>query len=224
MTDTLTDQPKRLQCRRCLRPQSACICQWIRPTPHTTEVLILQHPMEVHQAKGSARLLHLSLPHSRLVVGESFDDAALRALLFEPFHPEENDVNDDRPVRPLLLYPVEDAAPEDNHSQPHDSVTDAADSVRHRLVVLDGTWRKSRKMLHLNPLLQQLPRFALHNPPASHYAIRKAHRPDQLSTYEASCHALMQLEGNAERFRPLLQAFDGFIAQQQSHVVRHATG
>ena len=192
---------------------------------HTTEVLILQHPMEEHQAKGSARLLHLSLPHSRLVVGERFDDAALRALLFAPFLPEENGCDNDRPVRPLLLYPLDDAVLDNRQLSPsQDSITHAADSVRHRLVVLDGTWRKSRKMLHLNPLLQQLPRFALCNPPASHYAIRKAHRPDQLSTYEATCHALMELEGNAERFAPLLQAFDGFIAQQQSHVVHHAAG
>jgi DTW domain-containing protein YfiP len=225
MTDILTAQPKRLQCRRCLRPQNSCICQWIRPTSHTTEILILQHPMEVHQAKGSARLLHLSLPHSRLVVGESFDDGALRALLFEPFPPEENDVTDDRPVRPLLLYPIEDAATDNSHSlQPHDSITDAADSVRHRLVVLDGTWRKSRKMLHLNPLLQQLPRLALQNSPASNYRIRKAHRPDQLSTYEATCHALTELEGDAEKYRPLLQAFEGFVAQQQLHVMRHTPG
>ena len=83
-----------------------------------------------------------------------------------------------------------------------------------RLIVLDGTWRKSRKMLHLNPLLQHIPRIALRNQPASHYTIRKAHRPDQLSTLEATCAALIQLEGNAARFQPLLTAFDGFVAQQ----------
>jgi DTW domain. len=42
---------------------------------HRTEVLILQHPLEVHEAKGTARLLHLSLPHSRMVTGERFDAA-----------------------------------------------------------------------------------------------------------------------------------------------------
>jgi DTW domain-containing protein YfiP len=83
-----------------------------------------------------------------------------------------------------------------------------------RLIVLDGTWRKSRKILYLNPLLQQLPRLSLRDTPPSHYLIRKAHRPDQLSTLEATCAALIKLEGNAERFQPLLTAFDGFVAQQ----------
>ena len=80
--------------------------------------------------------------------------------------------------------------------------------------MLDGTWRKSRKMLHGNPLLQQLPRLSLQGLPASHYLIRKAHRPDQLSTLEATCAALAQLESSVETFLPLLTAFDGFVAQQ----------
>jgi DTW domain-containing protein YfiP len=53
-------------CSTCLRPQSTCICRWIAPTVANVEVLILQHPLEVGNAKGSARLLHLSLPGSVL--------------------------------------------------------------------------------------------------------------------------------------------------------------
>ena len=33
------------------------MCAWLRPTANAIEVLILQHPLEAHQAKGSARLL-----------------------------------------------------------------------------------------------------------------------------------------------------------------------
>jgi DTW domain-containing protein YfiP len=76
---------------------------------------------------------------------------------------------------------------------------------------LDGTWRKSRKMLYCNPMLQQLPRFSLHNLPPSHYRLRKAHRPDQLSTLEAVCYALGQLEQDQAKYAPLLAAFDDFI-------------
>jgi DTW domain-containing protein YfiP len=81
-----------------------------------------------------------------------------------------------------------------------------------RLVVLDGTWRKSRQFLHLHPMLQALPRLSLIDPPATQYRIRKAHAPNQLSTLEASCHALAQLESNRENYLPLLQAFDGFVS------------
>ena len=66
-------------------------------------------------------------------------------------------------------------------------------------------------MLYQSLPLQQLPRLALRNLPPSHYRIRKAHEPDQLSTLEATCYALGQLECDATRFQPLLDAFDGFV-------------
>lgn len=72
-------------------------------------------------------------------------------------------------------------------------------------------------MLRANPVLQHLPRLSLQGLPASHYLIRKARRPDQLSTLEATCAALAQLEVNSEAFQPLLIAFDGFVAQQMGY-------
>ena len=95
-----------------------------------------------------------------------------------------------------------------------------ADPSKLRLIVLDGTWRKSRKMLYLNPLLQALPRLSLRDLPPSHYLIRKAHRPDQRSTLEATCAALAQLEGDTGQFEALMQAFDGFVAQMADRTTR----
>ncbi|GGB84043.1 tRNA-uridine aminocarboxypropyltransferase [Pseudoduganella buxea] len=196
------NRPKRLACAACLRPAATCICQWVHPVASRASVLFLQHPMEVNNAKNSARLLHLSLPGSMLAVGEAFDPAALTALLAGP-------------RRAVLLYPE---TPGDRSlgiapPPPFDAAW-AASPDELLLVVLDATWRKSRKMLYLNPPLQALPRLALHDTPASHYLIRKAHAPGQLSTFEATVHALVQLEGEGERYAPLLTAFDGFVAQQ----------
>jgi DTW domain-containing protein YfiP len=87
-----------------------------------------------------------------------------------------------------------------------------------RRVVLDATWRKSRKMLHLNPLLQALPRWSLQQVPEARYAIRKAHAPGQLSTLEATCAALGQLEGQPERWGALLGAFDAFVARYANFI------
>ncbi|MDR7380362.1 DTW domain-containing protein YfiP [Rhodoferax ferrireducens] len=195
----------RLRCARCLRAQRSCICQWIRPIAHQVGVLILQHPLEVYNAKGSARLLHLSLPNSRLLVGETFTEADVRVsagrlVLLYP----------DTPQDVALGLPAAPALPQDWLQDP----------ARLCLVVLDGTWRKSRKLLFQNPLLQQLPRLALRDMPPSQYRIRKAHKPDQLSTLEACCAALAQLEvgeGDAARYQPLLDAFDGFVDQQQAY-------
>ena len=203
---------QRLSCPVCLRPQSACICQWITPVAHRVEVVLLQHPLEVGHAKGSARLLHLSLPHSALVVGEVFAEEALQALISAPLLSQ---AAANTPKQTILLYPD---SPQDKAlglpAPPALAPGRLRDPSRLRLIVLDGTWRKSRKMLYLNPLLHQLPRLALQGMPASRYRIRKAHQPDQLSTLEAVCAALAQLEGKAEPFAPLLAAFDGFVTQQ----------
>ena len=193
-----------MHCPRCLRPQSvqanACICRWVTPVVAGVDVLILQHPMETHHPKGTAQLLHLSLPGSQLLTGEVIDDALLRAALHAPDACGA-------PVQPVLLYPGESAVAAD---------AAAGSGVAHRLrlVVIDGTWRKSRKMLQLNPQLLALPRYALADLASSRYVIRKAHAPHQLSTLEATCAALAQLEGQPGKYQPLLAAMDGLVAQQ----------
>jgi DTW domain-containing protein len=198
---------RRLTCPRCLRPQAACICRFVTPTVPPCEVLILQHPLEEHHAKNSARLLHLSLPGSRMAVGEAFDGTTLAALMPEPKYT-------------VLLYPP---TTYEGHavSVPLDA-GQVKDTAGLRLVVLDATWRKSRKMLHLSPALQRLPRLVLNDVPAGCYAIRKAHKPGQLSTLEATCAALAQLEADAARWQPLLAGFDRFVAEHLSFIKKIA--
>lgn len=172
-------------CARCHRPQPACLCAWTRPTDNRVPVLLLQHPLEAKQAKGSARLLRLSLQRCQLEAGEVFDPDTLAAWLG---------------AGAVLLYPGTGGS--EPPPQPQ------------RLVLLDGTWRKTRKLLHLHPLLQQLPRIALAAPPPSLYTIRKAQQPQQRSTLEAACHALGAIEGRPAHYAPLLQAFDGWVRSQ----------
>lgn len=189
---------RRAHCGACLRPVPACLCQWVTAIACPIDVLILQHPMEVHHAKNTARLLHLSLTGSRLQVGEQFAEADLHAALAGPA------VN-------VLLYPQ---AEQPEARLPAWTPVQHAPGVPVRLVVLDATWRKTRKMLHLNPALQRLPRLSLDGTHLSRYVIRKAHKPGQLSTLEATCAALAQLVGDEAPFEPLLGAMDGFMAQR----------
>jgi len=204
--------PKRLECPVCLRSQRTCICEWVTPTAHQVEVVVLQHLLEVSQAKGSARLLHLSLPRSILVTGEVFSTEVLQALISAPLDLQRAA---GVPKYTVLLYPDLPASQALGMLVPPAlAPAQLSDLSGVRLIVLDGTWRKSRKMLYLNPLLQRLPRLVLRDMPPSTYRIRKAHKADQLSTLEATCAALVQLEGNAGTFAPLVAAFDGFVAQQ----------
>jgi len=194
---------RRPSCPACLRARGACICHHACALTSRADLLILQHPLEVRNAKNSARLLHLSLPGSTLAVGEAFEPGMLASLLHAGGR------------TPLLLYPdTPGDAALGVAPPPAFDAGPLAHPERLRLVVLDGTWRKSRKMLYVNPLLQGLPRLALSDVPPSAYRIRKAHAAHQLSTLEAAALALARLEGDPGWSAPLLAAFDGFVQQQ----------
>ena len=169
----------------------------------------MQHPAEVKHIKGSARLLHLCLPRSAILVGERFDDELQQRL-----------AQDKKAT--ILLYPdssltdlVENSAESSNLNSCSRNASNASkvlttlpSSEAIRLIVIDASWRQSRQMLAQNPILQSLPRYALRDVPASRYQIRRAHAPDQLSTLEACAYALMQLENETVQCTRLLDAFD----------------
>lgn len=182
----------RAQCPRCMRPQSHCLCALIPQLSSRTRVLLLQHPSEVNHALNTARLAVLGLTNAQLVVGEVFEDLA--TLLNLPGY------------RARLLFPGEDA-------QLIEADTVGDQQLPLLLVVPDGTWRKARKLLHLNPLLAQLPRVTLPEGAVSRYRLRKAPGPGALSTLEAIVQTLEILEP-ATSFTPLLRPFEALIEGQ----------
>ncbi len=198
---------QRANCSLCQRPTRTCFCAFIHQVNNRVELLILQHPEETPNAKNTAVLLQLSLKNSQIYTGERFDELQLQQLIYANGR------------RPLLLYPPL----ADYHSlgiTPPPATPELADysAEQLRLIVIDATWRKSRKMLYLNPLLQQLPLLSLSQTPASIYRIRKAHSENQLSTLEASCYALQQLEQHSVNYQPVLQAMADFVAQLAAFV------
>lgn len=180
----------RPQCPRCQRPQALCLCALIPNLPSRTRVLILQHPSEVNHALNTARLAALGLQNCEIKVGEVFADLA--RWLAQPGY------------QPCLLFP-------DERSEALSVY--APDAQPRLLVVPDGTWRKARKLLHLNPLLADLPRVQLVAAEPSRYRLRKAPGPGALSTLEAITQTLEVLEAPAS-FQALLKPFDALIEGQ----------
>lgn len=175
-------------CARCWRARCLCHLTLLPPLDHATEVVILQHPLEQREVKGTARLLQLSLARCALHVGEDF----------APLPNPEGRVE-------ALLYPGDGPEPPPAGTPPE----------RLRLYVLDGTWRKSRLLLHRNPWLQALPRWplGLHGPvPATRYRVRKAQAAQQLSTLEAVAYALPP----PAPVEALLAVMDGLMAATEA--------
>ncbi|QVM90042.1 DTW domain-containing protein [Pseudomonas entomophila] len=181
----------RPRCERCQRPLAHCLCPLIPHLDSRTRVVVLQHPSETSHALNTARLAALGLANAQLRVGEVFDD--LQDLLATPGY------------RPVLLFPGERA--EVLQAYGND------DDLPLLLIVPDGTWRKARKMLYLNPLLEALPRVTLGDVPPSRYRLRKAPEPGALSTLEAVVQALNVLEAPVS-FDALLQPFEALIEGQ----------
>ena len=195
--------PRRPRCDRCALPLRTCVCTLAAPVANDVEVVLLQHPDEVDQAKNSVRLLRLSLARLRVAVGREFGPEALLELL-------DGDVSGS-----ALLYPAAASA----SARARDFPVRPA-----RLVVLDGTWRQTRQMLNANPLLQSLPRWSLRpQAPARYAPLRKSADAMQLSTLEATCAALAEIEGSAVRYAPLQASFDRFVADRVARAGRSAS-
>lgn len=87
------------------------------------------------------------------------------------------------------------------------------------LVVIDGTWIEARKLLARSAVLRSMPRIGFIPATPGNYRIRREPAPHCLSTIEAVVEVLGRLEGDVERFRPLLGVFDHMVENQLRHAI-----
>jgi DTW domain-containing protein YfiP len=216
----------RILCVSCQRPQKGCICAFTVNVANELHVVVLQHPSEVSQTKGTITLLAKSLSSCQVIVGEYFSEDECFLHVLEHY-------------QPILLYPGEHARVLSNGGLSQLSSLTQDDEARSEkvssskvkpicLVVLDGTWKKAYRMYMLSTYLQQLPQICLPDYLANsgQYHIRKVARKNALSSLEASCYALALLEegsdtfdinpDNAGKYQPLLDKFKQFNQFQLS--------
>lgn len=192
----------RSECLVCSRPSVVCICAHITQLETKTRVVLLQHPREANVAIGTARIAHQSLKGSLLKVGVKWDDAQLAFAHADPARP------------PMLLYPGEGAI----------DLGEAPPSHPITLVVIDGTWAQTKKLVKENAALRALPRVAFTPEAPSEYRIRREPKDEYVSTIEALTHVLGLLEGDANKFTPLLTPFRKMVDAQIDYVTRVHAG
>jgi DTW domain-containing protein YfiP len=111
--------------------------------------------------------------------------------------------------KPWLLFPGDDSTASES------SVHEGQPGT---LVVLDGTWRKCKRMLMQSPWLQSLPRMELSQLPPARNFLRKSSQPDGVSTLEAVVYALELLESRPDKYASLINALDVMLEQFQTHI------
>lgn len=186
---------KRIRCSQCNRALVACFCDTITPINNALSVLILQHSSEVNHAKGTAKIVELSLEKIDVFVGEDFTgNIELQQKLAAK--------------NSLLLYPQENAVlPQQLVEQINNNGLFTLSD--YQLIVIDGSWKKVFKILKLNPFLSELPAIGIDAVNESDYRIRKSSRSDSLSTLEAIHAVLTAVEG--DKFEGLLSSFQAMI-------------
>ncbi len=154
--------------------------------------MLLQHPREARLAICSAWLTRIALENAELHCGFRFGA-----------HPRVREVV--AAPRTALLYPGTDAVP----------VATRSANPPDLLVVIDGTWKQSEKMLEANPAIAALPRLSIEDEGGSGYLdLRRDPAPHCLSTLEAVAHALGALEGDPAPFAPMRSAFRLMVERQ----------
>lgn len=200
----MSESNKRLCCARCSKPEPVCLCAHVEPIDNRIAVSIYRHPSEVKKAVGTAALAALCLNHCRIDDGELVSLPSLGSPGFER-------------QRLLLFPPLESAS-----MGPANGGLIDAESVRNHysldqleLVVIDGSWKKARKMYYQSPDLQSLTKVVLStDKQQARYTIRKAEKPGQFSTLEAIAAALSQIEQDWDKYQPLLVLQQAMVAKQ----------
>jgi len=205
----------RQYCPKCNKAKSTCICQWLQVQSNQTPVLILQHTDEIKKALGTARLVELGLESANVISNTTFTKTeCLNALsVYSASNPillySQKMVNS--PFHIELDLSIESLLP--------DSQASCFDSV----ILLDGTWRNTREILHKNEWLHALPTMALKNVGESRYRIRKASQENTLATIEATSKLLSVLDENFNQsvfLKPFDQMIEAQIAKMGEAVYR----
>ena len=199
----------RANCDKCLRPSKLCYCSKIRPINNRINVTIIQHPKESKHPFNTGRLAHRCLVNSQLLIQEQLSETQIQKLLT---------------CASAILYPNMPWLPETQqlvieNNQNGETVqsgdTQLMELTQH-LVVLDATWRKSKRMMFEHEALQQLPRICLTGDVMTNYRVRKSRIRNSLCSLESIYFALTALEPNND-FANLLEVFEKMVSSQESY-------
>jgi DTW domain-containing protein len=153
------------KCARCLGRDDGCLCSLVRPLTTQTRFVVFRHAHEKGKQSNTARIAALALSNLEIREYGSKDGPPL--------------MTDLSPSNTWLLFPESEAG-----SLPA--------SAPQTLVVLDGSWGQTRRMIQRVPLLRQLPRISL-VPAPQRKSLRRA-PPGGMSTIEAIARVLELFE------------------------------
>ena len=209
--DLQTPTPDRDTCWQCYRIRALCWCAGIQAFEIEPMIALLVHPKEFQRTVGTARVVKLSIQNCRTWTGYGSDFDA---------NSEITSLVEDPAYFPIVLYPgptslnLSDAT--------HQEISEAIPKDRKLVIfVIDGTWANAKRMIRLSKLLSGLPKISFNIQKTSQYQFRKQPKSYCLSTVEAVCELIENLEAkNLCQVRParahhqMLQVFENLVQGQ----------
>jgi len=181
---------KRQLCEKCFRPIAVCYCKNLPVISNLWPVYILQHIRESKHPLSTTPIAQLGLKNCQLLaIKNPIDDNQVETWLNQT---------------PVLVYPSENSLP----------LESLEITLATPLLFLDGTWRKTRRMIHESHYLSQLQKIHVSPTQPSCYKIRKAPNPNALSTLETIIHVLSFLEKKPDKYQPLMETMELMINKQ----------
>lgn len=148
----------RLYCPRCAKVTHHCLCSLLPTRPWASpRISILRHPSEKQHALNSVEIIKRSFKNL------SCHDAEILAP-------------DVFPTSPILIYPSENSIAIEELS--------SSQLSHSSFILLDGTWKKTRKMIYLNSWLNDIPHVHMTRKAPPLYKIRKGPSNEHYSTLE----------------------------------------
>lgn len=162
------------RCERCYMRREKCICDLIPSLDNKVGLTVLMHHRESYKTTNTARLAHLSLKKSEVV---------LRGLPHQPIQFDTLWGTDEEPVYLTL-------------SDRSELLTDNLVSKlkNPRLIVPDGSWRQATRIGKREKALQDIRWIKLPPGAPSRYRLRHEHLEEGLATIEAIARAYGILE------------------------------
>ncbi len=165
------------RCPNCRINNHFCVCVHLNPFEIKTNISLIVHVSELKLTSNTAQFVEKLLPEQAQIfirgrVNEAFEAEPILA----------------RSGRPLFLFPDED-------SQEINEDFKAKYPGPYHLIVPDGNWNQAKKVKKREPKFDKIPTVKLAPGLIAEYKLRKAPRPDWVSTFEAAAYAIGAIEG-----------------------------
>jgi DTW domain-containing protein YfiP len=154
------------------------------------QITVLQDSSEVNHAKNTVRLLQLAIPTTQVVIIN-----------------ESTELTDAMLDDAVIIYPSDNATAVELWA---DQTSDKPAQLPKHIILLDGSWRKTHKIWMQYPQLHLIPALTFTQAGTTQYRIRKANKPNSMSTLEACAYTLEQLyDLDCSALHQLLNAMQG---------------